>query len=311
MSLAAFVITYRRPETLRAAVAALQAQTRPPEEILVVDNAGSSETSRIAAAGGTSVTYRNAGDNLGPAGAAALALGWARERGFEWTYWGDDDNPPATVDTLERLLALEAQRPPAELGAVAAAGARWDWRTGRLRRPTDDELSGVLSLDVAGGGSQLLVARAALDREDPPRAELFFGWEDLDYCLRLRRAGLEILVDGELMREYRRRTRRLGLDDRRRWSHKPPQHRLWRQYYSARNYIHLMRRAFGRPDLARRETVRVLARSLVAWAHGPRHAAQVARFQLRGVADGYRDRLGRTVEPGAATDAEAAAKLQP
>jgi hypothetical protein len=58
-----------------------------------------------------------------------------------------------------------------------------------------------------------------------------------------------------------------------------------------------MRRTFARPDLARREAARALARSLTAWGRGPGYGLRFGALQLRGVVDGYRGRLGRTVPP--------------
>jgi hypothetical protein len=66
-----------------------------------------------------------------------------------------------------------------------------------------------------------------------------------------------------------------------------------------RNYIYRMTRTFGRRDLARREAVKAVGRSAASWLNGPRYGARYTSLQFRGVVDGYRGRLGRTVEPQA------------
>lgn len=296
---AAFVITYRRPAVAEATVAALLAQTRPPEHVLVLDNGGSRELTRrlrrFAA-----VTWVGLEGNLGPAGAAARGLAQLARAGFEWIYWGDDDDPPGTPETLERLLDLAAES-PADVAAVGAVGSLWDWRRGEVVRLADQELHGTLEVDVIAGSSQLVVRHTALE-VGLPDARLFFGFEEPEYCLRLRAAGRRLLVDGDLMLGYRARAGRLQLERRKAWIPSHSRATLWRRYYSTRNYVFAMRKTFARPDLARREAVKAVVRSLAAWLRGPGYGLAFSRLQLRAVADGYRGRLGCTVLPPGASD---------
>lgn len=299
MRVGAFVMTYRRPEVARDTVARLLAQTRPPDQLLILDNSAlGGEASLAALCADPRVEYRDLGDNLGPAGSSAIGVSALVERGFDWIYWIDDDDPPARPDVLERLLALAAGAGSVDLAAVAAVGQRWDWRRGRVVRLRDDELTGVVAVDVIGGGMQLLLNRQALLQIGAPDRKLFFAFEDYELCLRARRAGLKCLVDGELMHWHRAQAGRLGLRRARsRWALTPPQS-LWRDYYSTRNYIFLMRERFQRPDLAWKEATRALLRSLAAWRRGPGYARAVAAMRLWGVRDGLSGRLGRRVEPG-------------
>jgi hypothetical protein len=125
---------------------------------------------------------------------------------------------------------------------------------------------------------------------------LFFALDDLEYCLRIRRAGYRLLVDGEMMRECRQRYDRLGSNASRAPRADLPQHALWRQYYSTRNYIFAMR-AFDRHDLARKETCRALGRAALSWVRGLEFGAACTMLQSRGIIDGYLGRMGRTVAP--------------
>jgi hypothetical protein len=59
----------------------------------------------------------------------------------------------------------------------------------------------------------------------------------------------------------------------------------------------MMKHTFHRPDLARREAFKALGRSLFAWIKGPKYGLEFSLLQARGVWDGYRGRLGRTVMP--------------
>lgn len=298
MRLACFVITYRRPERLREILAAYAGQTRPPDHVLVVDN-GDPGPTREAIAGrrDLSVEHRALGDNRGPAGAAAAALARLAGDGWEWMLWADDDDPPRFPDTLERLLRLAAAEDGPELGGVGAVGARFDWRRGRIVRLADDELAGRPEVDVVGGGHSLILHRRAVAAAGLPDERLFFGLEEVEYCLRVRRAGLRLVVDGPLMHRHRAGAGRLGHAVRRSPLPAAGAEALWRRYYTVRNYVFMMRQTFGRPDLSRREAARAAARAAAGFLRGPRYGVALARVQLAAVADGYRGRMGRTVEP--------------
>jgi GT2 family glycosyltransferase len=298
MRFGAYVATFDRPAILRATLQTILQQTRPPEYILVVDNGTDPQTQAVARSFAEQhVGYHHLGHNGGPAGAGAYALPALVEMGYEWIFCGDDDDPPLTPDTFERLLALTRRvRPP--VGGVGATGSLWNWRTGTrapLREVTRD---GVGYVDAIGGGRQLIVSRDAVLKAGPPRAELFFGQEDFEFCLRIRKAGFNMAVDAALFGEYARL-----IHERRtapppvRGTLRPPAD-LWRQYYNSRNYIHFVRREFGSERLAAREALKALGRCLVSWRRGWRYGLQFSRMQLRGVADGYRDRLGVRVLPG-------------
>lgn len=296
--LGAFVITYRRTATVTDTVRRLLEQSRPPERILVIDNAASRETEdALRALADSRVEYQPMERNAGPAGAAACALARLRDQGFDWILWGDDDDPPRTGDTLERLVRLIASHDGPELGGVAAVGARWDWRRGETRRLADRELHGVLDVDAVGGNQCLIVRSAVLEDAGLPNPRLFFGLEEMEFCLRIRRAGYRLLVEGDLMRGHRQLAGRLGMEVRRRPARRHRPETLWRRYYNSRNYIFLMRHTFHRPDLARREAVKALVRTVAAWGGGLRYGWLYTRLQLAGVRDGFAERMGRTVEP--------------
>ena len=106
-----------------------------------------------------------------------------------------------------------------------------------------------------------------------------------------------LMIDGDLALRFRTDAGRLNLERPHSWRPPDPYHAVWRRYYVTRNYIHWMRRELGHPDLARREAVRALGRAASSWARGPRYGARYSGLVLRGIVDGYRDRLGRTVEP--------------
>jgi len=305
-SWAVFVVTFRRPQVARATVEAILAQTVVPATVLVVDNsARASEEAALLSELGTLEDARivvvASGENLGSAGGCAFGLQWLRERGFEWMTSVDDDDPPRTTDTIARLQALVARQASDDLGIVGAVGSRWDWRSGEQRRLADHELHGDIEVDTVGGNSLLTVRSSVIDAIGTPDPRFFFGFYDPLYCLRAKQAGFRVVVDGSLLHDYRAAAGRMDLHRSRNLVPAEPASGVWRRYYVTRNYIHRMRRTFDRPDLARREAAKAIARSVTAFGRGPRFGVRYSRLQLRGVADGYRDRLGRRVDPHAKT----------
>lgn len=292
-----FVMTFDRPEILRQTILAVLEQTRAPDYLLVVDNGTNPQTEKVVRAFPKAlVGYYNMGSNTGPAGAAAFGLEQLAKDGFDWIWWGDDDDPPQTGDTFETLLRLAVSQGP-DTGVVAAVGNYWDSRRGRVRRPADSELDGILSLDVFGGGTHPIFSRRTVDRVGVPDASLFFSFEDLEYSLRIRQAGLQILADGDLYRRYRTLAGRMNLAPQRKLLRPQPVGAVWRQYYDTRNYIYIAQRVLGRNDLAAREAGRATARAMLSWRHGLREGFAVSVFQMRGVLDGLRGRMGSRVTP--------------
>ena len=299
MRFGAFIITFNRPQRLHEVLTATFAQTHPPEFILVVDNGDASQSGPILAQFPQEKVYHHVvGDNIGPAGAAALALQRLVSDGYDWIAWGDEDTPPQTPDTFERLLQLGCQS-DANVGGVGAVGSYFDWKTGELQRLPNEALHGIVDVDGIGSGLQLITKREIVERVGLPNARLFFGFYDPEYCLRIRRAGYRLVVDGDLMRIYREKAGRINLQVKRAFIPDNSYNNLWRRYYVTRNYIYMMRNTFQRPDLARRETLKAVARSAMAWQRGANFGAAFSKLQLRGVVDGYQANLGRTVLPQA------------
>lgn len=297
MRVAAFVMTFDRPFQLGTTLRTLLTQTRPPDRILVVDNGTAPATLDVVRdIGDARLSYHRMPGNTGPAGAAAFGLASLAEQRFDWIYWGDDDDPPLTPDTLERLIGL-ASSGGDDVAIVAAFGQAWNWSTGRIMRLEDSRLvDGPVEVDIVPGNGQLLVSAEAMRRVGGADAALFFGLEDLDLSLRCRAAGMRLLVDGNLMREYRRIAGHLGPVARPIIAFRAPG-TAWRDYYSTRNYIHMMSVKFRRPDLARRQAYRALARCALSWHRGMRYAWPYCGFTLRGILDGFRARLGCRVVP--------------
>jgi GT2 family glycosyltransferase len=297
-TIGSFILTFDRPDALRTTIERMLAQTVRSDLLAVVDNGTSGRTREVAEAfAADGVRYVSTGENLGSAGGTAFGMEWIIAQGFDWAHSIDDDDPPHTLDMVQRLRALIDRQDDGRLGAVAAVGSRWNWKTGTYARIPDGELHGDVEVNTIGGNAHFTVSREVIETIGPPDRRLFFGFYDPLYSLTLGQAGWRLMIDGDLAHQFRAAAGRLDLHRRRSWRPQDPYHAVWRRYYVTRNYIHYMRLHLGRPDLARREAARTMGRAVSSWARGPAYGARYTVLALRGIVDGYSGRLGRRVEP--------------
>lgn len=105
MKILAAVVTYNRRELLGRCIDQLQAQTRAPDAILIVNN--SSEDGTVEMLEARSVPFVTQ-PNLGSAGGWQRAIAHALDHGFDAIWLMDDDGRPdaGALEKLEAALAL-------------------------------------------------------------------------------------------------------------------------------------------------------------------------------------------------------------
>lgn len=98
----AVVVTFNRVELLRRLLESLREQHRPPDAVLVVDNASADETPGLLKAQYPEVHVLRLAENRGGAGGFHAGMDWACQNGFEWIWIMDDDvtADPACLHTL-------------------------------------------------------------------------------------------------------------------------------------------------------------------------------------------------------------------
>lgn len=103
MRILAQIVTFNDERVLPRSLAALLAQTRPVDEILIIDNGSTDRTlERVFPERVTVVRHPR---NLGTSGAAVTALRHGLRHGYDWVWLLDADSAPRP-DALEKLLAL-------------------------------------------------------------------------------------------------------------------------------------------------------------------------------------------------------------
>jgi GT2 family glycosyltransferase len=279
-SAVAVVLTYRRPQWASQVVRDLLGSEGldPSEVVLVVNGEGGLDDPELEKA----ISVLSLPSNLGPAGAFAEAMKYARDRSTApWIYLCEDDQTdyhglpsPRLRSLIDEVERFQREVPGPPVGGVLASGRNVDMRTGRTHR-----------LDVSSSGARLheadfgpwwgtLLSRSVVDEGIYPDENLFWWAEDLEFWLRVRATGFRVLVD--------------------RVSHKAARHKAssgepWCGYYMARNQFYLRRR-YGNF----RWTILHLMKTVRRLQLAPSRAHRLAI--VKGFADGLRGRLGRNTE---------------
>jgi hypothetical protein len=294
------LITFRRPRELALMLQRLADSERPVDRLVVVDNSPTADAELLVEryrSRGRDAEYVAAPENLGPAGAVALAMsrllpGAADD---DWIVLFDDGEPPDTEELAEMwAFALRMRAEDRRLGAVGGVGATFDWARGRVVRVPDHRLEGPVPVDYIGSGQLPLYRAPAVRAVGVFKPELFFGFEELEYGLRLRAAGWSLYVDGDRWRAGRQLLGRLdvaggptvGLAET-----------TWRDYYRLRNLIAILLGAGRRRAAARVSLLVGLGKPLVNAPRQPGRSLRRLRLNWRACRDGWAGRLGRTVEP--------------
>lgn len=105
MKILAAIVTYNRCELLARCLDQLDAQSRPPDAVLVINNASSDGTVDMLTARGTPFITQ---ENLGSAGGWHRAVAHATQHGFDAIWLMDDDGRPDSA----ALAKLEAKLGP-------------------------------------------------------------------------------------------------------------------------------------------------------------------------------------------------------
>ena len=190
--ISAVIVTRNRLALLQECLVALRGQTRPADEIIVIDNASDDGTKEWLAGQQGIVTVRQA--NLGGAGGFYEGIKRACEGGHDWIWCMDDDTIPAS-NALEELLRANEK--------LVTAGRRAGflcskvlWTDGTLHKMNTPRMASdyfaVLELFPAGilpvvscSFVSVLISREAVKAVGLPFKEMFIWYDDLEYTRRI------------------------------------------------------------------------------------------------------------------------------
>jgi glycosyltransferase involved in cell wall biosynthesis len=199
MRVLAHVHTFNDADVIEQALDALQRQTRPPDAIVIVDNASTDATLDRTFPKGVTVV-RNL-TNLGSSGAVGVGFTHAMEQEFDWTWILDADSVPEP-DALENLLGFFQRLPASQREQVSFLACRLVNGSGgdEEHRPISLTRSSFefVSLDADAGycrcdcfiWSGSLFRMPAVAKIGLPSADYFIDLSELEYGYRARQLGL-------------------------------------------------------------------------------------------------------------------------
>ena len=279
----AIVVHYGDVEPTRRCLASLAAGARVPDGVVVVDNDGG-----FGPSPGPEVDVLAPGYNAGFAVGIALGAKHALARGADLV-WILNNDTLIDPGCLRALVAASDADPDAgflspvilhaDTGGVWFAGGEVDERTLRVHHVVELR-SEAPSYTGFVTGCAMLVRRTTFDLCGPPDAGLFMYFEDVDWCLRGRSAGLRsAVVPGA---EVRHHVARRG--GRRVFSRAT-------MYYMTRNRLLLGRRYSSR--LAALPATLDWGMRQVAKGPTPRESLRSLQAVAAGLRDGWLGRSGR------------------
>ena len=198
----AVVVTWNRKELLRRNLRAVLAQTRPVDEILVVDNASTDGTPEMLAQDFPMVRHVRLAGNAGAAGGMHVGVREGLARGADWLWLMDDDGVPSPGCLAEQLRIAQREN-YALCGALLIDITSPDhlafappWRSLPTAVP---HLRTALGADhfrtpIAGLWNGTLLRCDAARAVGLPKAEMFIWGEEIEYGFRLWTAGYRVGV---------------------------------------------------------------------------------------------------------------------
>lgn len=274
MRLGGFIITYNRPQTLLDTIQKVFGQTISPELLYIIDNSDNLETDHsIAGLLDPRIKYHQMGYNAGPAGAAKKGLELCANEGLDWIYWGDDNDPPQHSDTFEKLLAIKDDNP--YCGVLGAVGHFFDYKKGEIKRIQSKLLERKQSIEVEciAGGMSMLVHKDVVKAGVLPNSDLFFGFEELDFCLKAKRRGFAMLVNCEVFLALREKHNRVHFDRPFYKKKSKPE----REYYSLRNLL-MISDSLTLNSMKKKLITKWLGKSLYGFKYGVRYGFKNAKM---------------------------------
>jgi len=246
LSVASITTAFNAAHLLPRHITALLQQSRPLQEIVIVDNGSTDGTRELLSREFPMVTVLDGGGNVGAAGGWAVGLAYAAlEKKHDWVWSFDDDSIP-DAGALEALLTDGVSADAdAAIGIVAPLPIHKEtqtgylpmlWRNGFLKPQIEDVLKDDVwyaDLVIASGA---LVSRKVVETIGLPRADFFMDFFDFEYCLRARAHGYKIAVITKCQLSHKigdaREIRLPGY--KKMWPDYPP----WREYYFTRNIVY-------------------------------------------------------------------------
>jgi rhamnopyranosyl-N-acetylglucosaminyl-diphospho-decaprenol beta-1,3/1,4-galactofuranosyltransferase len=197
----AVVVTWNRRDLLAESLAGVNGQTRPPDEVVVVDNASTDGTPELLAADFPAVDLVRVDTNTGGAGGFSVGLTRALALRADLVWLMDDDTVPEPAALQALIQARESYR--GDCPVLIASKVVWtDGRDHPMNTPrpkpgvseAEREAAALVGCVPIRSASfvSILVDAGEVRRRGLPLADYFLWNDDFEFTTRLlrRRRGL-------------------------------------------------------------------------------------------------------------------------
>ena len=306
MKIAGVVVTYNRKEDLLKNVEMVFKQRKQFDRFYIIDNCSTDGTYEYLKErdilSGTIIKYIRLNENSGGAGGFWTGVKVASEEGYDLICLMDDDGRPYDEFTIEHLYkkAVELNQSGYESlminSVVTYDGKNLSFGLGSIttiddlmKQSENDEFVNYINPFNGTLLSKKLISEIGL-----PNKDFFIRGDDTDYQNRASNAGAYIVTvtnsiyyhpTFELYKvKWRGRIVRVGICS------------PWKAYYQIRNYVFQKKRDYGIISAIKEFVFQMYC----AKQCNPEYK-QCRAFMFKGLYDGMRGKLGRTVLPGQKT----------
>ena len=282
MSVAAVVVSFNRLDYLKKCLTALESQTRPLDEIIVVENGSTDGSAEYVRQNHPGITLFETGANLGGAGGFAWGVELALAHGHSLA-WLMDDDAEARPDALEPLVRAMQSEPRPGFAAPLVEDVSGDVVQGNLPTISGDP-NAQLSAQKIGGIALahatfvgVLVDLELAAKMPLPYSDFFIWFDDVEYTKRLARASFGVyVVSSRMMHPNNAGVLDMG----------------WRLFYYLRNQLWITRLNPRPWSLTERPLFKLLELGLLAFQQ-LKHAKD-KKLWFRNVVKGLTEGLLRT-----------------
>jgi len=296
-AIAAVVLNYNTPDDTLLAVLSLRASRRPLDQLIVVDNGSGEDCQRALSPLRDRVRYIRSPGNVGFSAGCNIGIRAALDAGADMVLLVNSDAvlAPDAIERLEHALAADPEAglvsplvvSRAEPGIVGSAGIAYSTATGRMKHDgfggrTEDLCEGPARIVDVVSGCVMLIRRSVFGGVGLFDERYFYSFEDIEFCLRARRAGHRILLVPQAL-AYHEGHLSIGAGS------------ASRLYYAARNHLLLAQSAL--PLTGLRAFVRAAGIVGLNLTYAVRAPGMPRLAALRAVISGISDHVGGRYGP--------------
>lgn len=287
------VVTYNRCDLLKKNIHALRTQTYEYDKLVIVNNKSTDNTEAyLNTISDPKIVVLHNKVNSGGAGGFAVGMEYAFKAGADFVWMMDDDALPMS-NALEELM--NHATPQHIYGSLAVYLEETSWATTLL--PGHDvvnlksrvpQISEVTSLPFLG----YLVSKEIYFKLGLPDTSYFIAADDLEYCMRARKAGFNIYICGRSYINHPKSDRYVIkiLSKEMICLKLVP----WKRYYDVRNRLFIAKKYYGL-KLYTQTIPSLFVRLLVMFIHEDNRYAQLKAF-IWGFYDGLINNRGNRHE---------------